>query len=355
MIFVTNTIKNLNYEYYGAKVVDQRSFESLNEVINTINKVKNPDGETTVTTTRKKMKMLYEISPTLNTIQDSLEYYMNSYSDEEVLDGMFLWAFLGGVNLAGYDTYEEEDALFKSITEEINTALENRTLEEQELFPIFNDTLKAKFDFNYFIENLETIILNINSYNFSLMNVYGSIGSNLDFFETRVNMFKELTNDKIILNNDWWCIDKFPELVATNQTEYLEEKAQQVDSLNNIRNLYTKYSNIIAISGIFSYIIITIINFVLIIKNKNLSILNLWIILSGILGSIITICLGIAYTATTKVYVITNFYLMSAYVLNIAFLTFSIIALIYLIGKFIKFFYNKSKVQLLCETPNFMK
>ena len=94
--------------------------------------------------------MLYTISPSLALIKDNFEFSMDILTggkDREISDGMFLWGFLSGVSMSWYSTYQEQNELFKNIDSEIKIAIENNTLETQELFPIFNDALKDKFNF----------------------------------------------------------------------------------------------------------------------------------------------------------------------------------------------------------------
>ena len=91
------------------------------------------------------------ISPSLALIKDNFEFSMDILTggkDREISDGMFLWGFLSGVSMSWYSTYQEQNELFKNIDSEIKIAIENNTLETQELFPIFNDALKDKFNFD---------------------------------------------------------------------------------------------------------------------------------------------------------------------------------------------------------------
>ena len=66
--------------------------------------------------------------------------------------------------MSWYSTYQEQNELFKNIDSEIKIAIENNTLETQELFPIFNDALKDKFNFEELLNEFNEMFRLINDY-----------------------------------------------------------------------------------------------------------------------------------------------------------------------------------------------
>ena len=339
LIIFEQIIGNINLSYYGGKVVNQSSFESLNNAIYAINRVKNVDGNTEVTNSREKIKYLYTISPSLNKISENFEMSLDIIAGgkgNEIDDGMFLWGFLAGVSSSWYSTYEMQDELFKNISSEINTAIENGKIETQELIPVFKDTLNTKFSFGKFMIKFKESMKAINDFNsFELMDTYESKVNFSDFYETRMREFLEVTNNKILLKDNELNWKMFGELVSTNQKDYIEKMQPQIQTLSNIRDFYNITSSIIKILGYISYILMTIILIIELFKNKSKEILNNWIIASGIVGSVITLAAGVAYTNLVKIQLPHSFYLMSAYILNNVF---SIICIITLVSYIVKIF-----------------
>lgn len=343
LIIFEQIVGNINFSYYGGKVVNQNNFESLKNVIHSINIVKNVDGNTEVTNSREKIKYLYTISPSLNKIKDNFEFSMDIITGgkgNEIEDGMFLWGFLAGVSSSLYGTYEMQDELYKNISSEINVAIENGTVETQELVPIFQDTLKSKFKVNEFIIEFQDALNAVNDYgSFYLMDTYESKVNYSDFYESRIREFLEVTNDKILLEDNELNWKMFGELVSSNQMDYLEIMEPKIQNLNNVRNFYDNTSTVIRIVGYISYAIMTIILIIDLIKKREKVLLNNWIIASGIIGSIITLAAGVAYTKLTKISLNHSFYMMSGYILNNVF---CIICIITLFNYLYKIFRNKT-------------
>lgn len=340
LILFEQIIGNINLAHYGGKVVNQNNFESLKSVIHSINIVKNPDNNILVTNSRAKIKQLYTISPSLNNIKDNFEFSLNIITGEEngeISDGMFLWGFLSGVSMSHYSTYEEQTELFDSISAEINTSIKNNVLETQELIPIFQDSLKVKFNFKDLFLNVNQAMNVINDYNsIKLMDTFESKVNYSDFYETRIREFLEVTHDKILLEDGELNWRIFGELVTSAQTEYIESMEPKIQKLNDIRTFYNDTANTIKILGYSSYIIMTIILIVDLIRKKEKIILNNWLIASGIIGSVFTLASGVAYTSSVKIYLTNSFYLMSGYILNNVFCIICIITVLGYLYQIIK-------------------
>lgn len=327
-------IGNINYQYYNAKVVNVSDFDNLNNAIHMISIVKDYNEKEPSTNSRNKIRRLYDLSPSLNMIKDEFEISLDiiaGYPNGEVPNGMFSWALLSGITRSGYTTFEEQNELLGNIAKELEKQIHNGNCEVQRLMPIFNDVNVKMFNLKTFKDNTIEAIDLINDYSsFSLMDTYGSLYTDSEFFEVRVRLFLELTNDRVLLNDEESSWRNFGELVKSNQKEYINQMQPKIELLKKIQVVYTKIANNLKIIGYISYIIDTIILLIFVIK-RNYKYLNHWIISSGIIGSVFTLCLGVAYTSTTKVYATVAFYLMSAYILNLIFIVFSIVTLISMI------------------------
>lgn len=353
LIVFKQIIGTINYSHYGGKIVNQSDFESLNNVIYAINRVKNPDGNKEVTNSREKIKMLYTISPSLTLIKDNFEFSMDILTggkDREISDGMFLWGFLSGVSMSWYGTYQQQDELFKNIELEINTAIENGVLETQELFPIFNDALKEKYNFEQFSNEFNKMMGVINDYtSINVMDTYESRVAYSMFYESRIREFLEMTNNIIVLEDNETNNVIFGELVSSNQKEYIDQMKAKVENLKNIRNVYEVLADALRILGYISYTIMTIILIIDLIKKREKHLFNNWIISSGIIGSVLTLSAGVAYTNHMKIHLNNSFYLMSGYILNNIFYVICIISVVDYFYKVIRNRFNKSKDNIEIE------
>lgn len=333
MVLFKVIVGGINYSYYGDDAINMTEIESLNDAIHAINIVKN-EGRMDVTNSREKIRKLYTVSPTLASMEERFEWIQDMIAGREdgiIVDAMFMWALLETVSGSGYDTFEKQDQVFKDIANEINAAIEKGELETQELTPIFADAAIYKYDNKSMIKNISEAFMKINDYTqFSLIDTYGSLYSS-EYFEQRIRYFLEITNDKILLNNEPRSWNMFGELIKDSQPEYIEKMQPKVQALSDIRDGYNMVANVVAVLGIVSYIILTINLIIKAIKKNVGDTFNIWVILSGIVGSVFTLCFGVAYTTQTKGYVTIPFYLMSAYLLNMVFLVLSIISVINII------------------------
>lgn len=336
-------IGNVNYKYYNTKIINSNEFENLNRAIKMIGLVKDNNKEKEVTNSREKLKELYEISPSLKLIEEKFEMSLDNLSNEkdgEVKNGMFSWTLLTGSYESGFNTFEKQNELFGNIADEIEEAIKLNKCETQDMIPIFKDVSKNEFKFDKFIKYVAKSIKVINDYHsFGQMDTYGSLYSDEEHLEERARLFLEYTNDKLILNNEEavWR-NNLGELMKENQKDYLSSMELKIAIIKTIQNIYAFTFKILPIIGYISYCVITI-AMIVFARKKNYDFVNDWFILSGIVGSVFTLCVGIAYTSAAKVVATISFYLMSGYVLNSIFIALSIISLI----KVINYAKNRSK------------
>lgn len=96
---------------------------------------------------RKKVEKVYEISPTLASIQDSLDAVMDLYAaqsgrieenkkDGNVENGWFFWALRDAVQLEGYYADgQTANKFYQAVYDEIETAFKNGKLKRQPTMP----------------------------------------------------------------------------------------------------------------------------------------------------------------------------------------------------------------------------
>ncbi len=332
-----NVVGNINYNLYGARVVNVNDFEGLNRALHMISIVRDDSIDKPYTNSRAKIKKLYEISPSLNSIKDKFEISLDIISGKEggeVKNGMFSWTLLTAVQESGYNTFKEQDEVLNKIADEIDEAIKENRCDTQEMVPVFNDVSKKEFSMDKMLKQTIKAFNTINNYSASgTMDTYGSLYDSGLYLEKRVRLFLEVTKDRVLLNDEDPVYESgLGELVKKNQEEYISKMEPKVNTLKTIRSIYTVIFKVLKYIGYISYIAVTILIIILLVK-KNFDFLDNWFMLSGLAGSILTLCLGIAYTSVTKVVVTIPFYLMSGYLLNMAFVILSITTLVFMIIK----------------------
>lgn len=337
-------VGEINNKHYGDDAINMSDIDSLQAALHAILIVKTEDINSGASNPREKIRRLYVVSPTLNSMKDNFERLQNIISGREngdVGDAMFMWAFLETISSSGYNTFEAQDKVFNDIANEINQAIEDGKLETQDLTPIFADAAYYKFNTKSMVQAIYKAFLKINDYkSFGIMDTYGSLYSS-EYFESRIRIFLEITNDRMLLNNEPRSWNMYGELVKESQQDYINDMQPKINILNNITDVYDVVSDVIIIVGYASYAIITVVLIIKAIKKDAKELFDSWVVLSGIIGATFTLCFGVAYTSITKGPVTIPFYLMSGYILNIAFGTISILVVINLIMEKVKVSKNK--------------
>lgn len=140
---VKYTISSINYSYYGIRTTNEINDSSFGDAIKSFYEVKPEQDIKWVTVTRKKLKRIYEISPTMAGIQDIMENCMDFWSkmdrtsgDGEVEDGWFFWALRDAAQQAGYyETATKANEFYHQISVEIQDAIHSGKIEKQKTMP----------------------------------------------------------------------------------------------------------------------------------------------------------------------------------------------------------------------------
>lgn len=305
LVLGNNCIKLINYKYYGTFTrIDEENSE-FSTAMKTLYKVKPEKKQEYVSITREKMNRLYEISPTLKTIQKELDKRMNEYSiidrsyDEEVEDGWFWWTLRFAAQDAGYyESATKANSFYKNVTKEINDAIKDGKLETVNTMP---SSLMSPWKKGYGIKLINAIkdeIIFTNSFKDLVPSVNESTGE-----LKSISYFEIITNNKAI----------YP----TTETNVEENNAaKKVSNVYIIKLKLISYiyrtMPIFSIISIISYIILTYRS----LKNK---VLDNWLIITSILLSYVVLLIGVGYNHISSCNSITALYLCASYPLIIIF------------------------------------
>lgn len=205
-----------------------------------------------------------------------------------------------GTRIRGWIVYKDKNYEAKLLDEEKELV---GTLELQDspdvklAHPNFVNSDKARFDFVKENKLAKYIVL---------LNL-----------ETNIEELYDLSEDKNIVTNDYIInIDELTgELYSDVKTKYLNP---YIDRINFISNLYISLNPLFSILGSISYVFISFACF----KQRgrqNNSYWNIWLVTSGLLGSLIVLLVGVAYNELVSCSSVHVLYLSAAYPIILSF------------------------------------
>lgn len=208
MFGVTTIISTINYAVYGIYTVTDTSGTYFAKVIKTMYSVDDDVDVPCVSVSRDKLRKLYEVSPTLASIQDTIEERMNYWEgnghipgDGEVEDGFFYWGLRQAVEWTGYyESAEKSETFYKSVYEEIEAALNDGTLNRRTTMP---SALMSPWR-SYYGEQLFEAVKTANKYVYSFDGL-GIGGSNIvssGVSDAAVENFEIVTSERAIYPDD---------------------------------------------------------------------------------------------------------------------------------------------------------
>lgn len=103
-----------------------------------------------------------------------------------------------------------------------------------------------------------------------------------------------------------------------NMENYDENIESRVNIINKLIVIYKILSTIIFVTGLVLYVIYSVITLIQFFKKKFEN-LEMWVVISGILGAMLTLVFGIAYETAFNANVITAMYLSGVYPLMLIF------------------------------------
>lgn len=305
LIISLQAVKLVNYANYGIYAYNEINDGYFGKVIKTMYRVDTGENIQYVTVTRNKIKLLYENSPTLKSIEPELEEMLNAWDyndrnpgDTQVEDGWFWWALKGAVENAGkYENAQMSNEFYQKVYDELQEAIKQGKLKTGMSMP---STLMSPWKKEYFMQL--PIEMAKTSYFIANFNDVETVNG---ASEANARKFNGITNDL--------SIEPMPE---GNQDELTKYTEKYVNRLNHIGKVYQHIGFIITGVSILAYLVITI---KLIKAKEKKKITDIWLLLTGIGCSLLVLIAGVSYNHITACYSRYYMYLSGAYPLLIAF------------------------------------
>ncbi len=344
-----NIISYQNYKHFGVYTVYNN--ESYNKAMKSLRKVKKYDYYDNIDFTTKKLQKVAEVATSLSQIHPRLIELIYGYSlidsgpqDGEVVNGWFPWALKGTLSEYGYyNDAKNTNAFFDTLHYEIENALENGTLEKEDIKPdIVNDINKV------FYQVLQTFKALYRYDDIYFNEVTGNYNNG---FDKTYRDFAKFTNNKFIVYEE---DENVSERYFENVDNYENEIETRVGIINQLISSYKNINIVIFSLGAVLYCIYSIITIIEIFKKKFYK-LEMWVIISGILGAMLTLVFGIAYETAFNANVITAMYLSGVYPLMIIFAIIMIYQMLNIILEYIKIKKQKKlvdRVEIKEEKPD---
>lgn len=137
LVFSNLMIAGINQKHYGLFVVNDRSGSSEAEFISRLMEMDEKSENPNVWVSQKAMKKAVEVSPALQEIQPQIEEMFQSgwASGGEIVGDIVVWAFRDAMEAAGYyqGNAPETEAFYKRATAELDQAYEDGRLHKDGL------------------------------------------------------------------------------------------------------------------------------------------------------------------------------------------------------------------------------
>lgn len=281
-----------NYIHYGIYTTNQLNNSNYTKAVMLIMKVKPTQEIEHVEITHDTLLRLYEISPSLATLKDTIEYdyehnsgLVAAYENNgEVNEDLITWVLTGAANAKGY--YQEAQTaenFWHDVYEEINSAINQGKLETRVILPSrslipypnqpdsFNKLLGSIIDLYIRAAKYEDSIIAVNK-------------SNVD--ELTTLRYEAISGGYAIRNTQ-----------STNTiTNPSESRALRwTNYANKIKALYALIGPFLLCISIGYYIKLTITVIIMAIKKKPIRYFDRWLFLSAIFGSLAVMLIGLGY------------------------------------------------------------
>ena len=315
-IVMTFTYKNIlcyhNYKHFGVYTVYNN--EQYDKAMKSLKKVKKYDYYDNIDFTMEKLKRVSEVT-CLGNIYGRLVDLVFGYSlfdsgplEGEVVNGWFPWAFKATLSECGYyGSPQDLNNFCYTLHIQIEENLANGTLEREDVKPdIISAIKKVCYETGQVFKALYTY------------DDIGFEGEKFEYeakYENSYQTYAKYTNNKFLLYDTETNEDKY---YFDNMENYAESIKSRTEIINKLINIYKIISNVVFISGVVLYLIFSVIVIKQVFKKKFEN-LEMWVTISGILGAMLTLVLGIAYETAFNAYVITAMYLSAVYPLMLLF------------------------------------
>lgn len=332
-----------NYKHFGVYTVYNN--EAYNKAMKSLKKVKKYDYYDNIDFTTTKLQRVAEVATSLSQIHPRLIELIYGYSlidsgplDGEVVNGWFPWALKGTLSEFGYyNDAKNTNDFFNTLHLEIENGLANGTLEKEDVKPDMVNNINKVFEA---AKKTFEALYKYDDIFFKAQTDNYEIG-----FDSKYKDFAKFTNNKfIIYEDDEFISGRYFESVDN----YENEIKSRVEIINNLMKYYKNINSVTLVTGIILYVIYSFVTLIQLFKKKFYN-LEMWIAVSGILGAMLSLALGIAYETAFNANVITAMYLSATYPLMLIFGT---VMVMISINKIIEIVKNKKVKKLEKSTEN---
>lgn len=283
----SSSISLINYKCYGVYVINDRTDTYFAKLMQNMLKVDAGEKPDNVWITREMVNEVLEVSPTLASIEGSIDniYTSGWVTGKEINLDIFFWAIRDAVSAEGYYVdAKTANEFYKQANEEVEAAFEDGRLKQEKdkiyISKLGNglDEKQIKEVFKKTFVGLYDTISNSQYEN----NIIIGTGS----FE-QLRYLEVVSGDSIV----------FPSTDGVDDSIIF--KSSFVNEISKLIIIaYKKIGFIIGSLSILFYIIIFF-NSIIDLRSKKYELLSVWVILSGMLASIFILTFGVSWLVYT--------------------------------------------------------
>ena len=308
----------INHSYYGIFTTNELSGSNFSKAIKSIYAVPPTEDIAYVSVPQSTLEKIYEVSPSMESIQPQLDHAMFDWEingvtpgDSEVEDGWFLWCFREAVSMSGYsDDAAAANKFYLNVHQEIEQAFSNGLLERRPTMPsALMSPWRASYAKQWLPATLDAV---------RLIAGYGGTGAVLAYFDSAYNetldLFAFMTGGNILYEGT---------AVSDTYAPWLDSL---VSACNAVAAAYQNSGLPLFFAGLAAYAALTV-WMLMRRKGKPNGAVDVWLITTATLLSVLVLAAGVAYTHISAFYAINSAYLAGAYPLLSAFAAVSLLYL----------------------------
>ena len=307
-------VSYVNQMKYGFYTYNELNDSHFADAMKSIYRVKIEGEELEyVTASRKKLTALYEVSPSLAALKDTLEPMLDRWAtvdrnpqDLEVEDGWFFWVLRAAAADCGYyESAGKADQFFQQMALEVQAACEDGRLQTQPVMPSALMPPWKKGRLPHTLQAMGEAIVYVSSFQGTATELHDSIPGGIPLFEAVTGNRALYPEEERIVRPDW--------------QDYQESCTKtQVQRINRMGRLYQILGIPAALLGLLCWCLLTL---AVLRTSGRAAHLSAWLILSALFGSLLCLIAGVSYNHAASCPSINGLYLCAAYPLLLAFWT----------------------------------
>lgn len=312
-----------NNTHYGIFTVNELNDSNFSEVMKCLYAVEPKEDIQWVSVTREKLQRIYEVSPSLCSIQEILEERMDDWDhldrtpgDHEVENGWFFWALRDAVQRAGYyKSAKSADDFYGNVADEIKSALDCGTLEAQKTMPsALMPPWKAAYIKEFLYAVKESVLYLFQFLDTEAQYWVSEVSSREDY--EIYQEFHRLTRSPISINVQP-DIKNMQGLNASKSDVHPFDYEKYVGRVNRIVGLYQKFNMIFGIVAGLFYLYLLMLVFRRAGSDRWIG--DQFLILTSFIASLLVLVFGVSYNHTFSCNSIHSLYYSGAYSLILAY------------------------------------